>query len=269
MKIAFIGGGGNMGTALISGLIKSGLCSSNLYIIDVSEVARKRIENKFDVRTSALIDRTLADYDAIILAVKPQDIKDVAQTLSIYLTSQLVISIAAGIPCADIIYWLDGYTRIVRAIPNLPVLIGLGVTGLVAFFVVDESGHRLASDVFSSVGKTIWFDDESKLNAVTAISGSGPAYVFYFIETLQKAARQLGLSDEQCHTLVVETFVGGAQLALQSTEPLSMLRKNVTSSGGTTAAALDKFSIQGVSEAIVKGIIAANTRSSDIRYESG
>lgn len=258
-----------MGTALISGLIKSGVSASNLYVVDINEIARERIKNKFYIRVSASIDKALAEYDAIILSVKPKDLKNTAQILSIYLTSQLVISIVAGIHSTDLICWLNSYVRIIRAMPNSPTFIGLGVTGLVAFSGVDADGCKLASDIFSSVGKTIWLDDESKLDAVTAISGSGPAYVFYFIESLQESAHRLGLSDKQCHTLVFETFIGSIQLALQSSKPISALRESVTSSEGTTAAALNIFAMQGVKEAIVKGILAANTRSKDIRCEYG
>ncbi len=159
--------------------------------------------------------------------------------------TQLVISIVAGIRAADLSRWLGGYTRIVRTMPNTPALIGMGVTGLAALPGVDDAAKALASKVLEAVGATVWFDDEAKIDAVTAISGSGPAYVFYFIEAMQEAARQLGMDEEQGRALAVATFTGAAQLAAQSGEPASVLRERVTSKGGTTAAALASFDAIG------------------------
>ena len=217
MKIAFIGGG-NMAAALIGGLIKRGVAADGLYAIDVNEEVRARAQ-QFGVRTGAAIDATLADYDAVVLAVKPQVLKDVAQALAPHLKTQLVISIAAGIRGSDLARWLGDYARVVRTMPNTPALVGMGVTGLAALPGVDAAGRELASNVLGAVGEIVWFDDESKLDAVTAISGSGPAYVFYFIEALQEAARQLGMNDEQGRALAVATFTGAAQLAAQSGGP--------------------------------------------------
>lgn len=268
MKIAFIGGG-NMAAALIGGLVKRGTAASDLYAIDPNEDARARIHAQFGVKTGATADTALRDYDAIVLAVKPQVMKSVAAALAPQLATQLVVSIAAGIRGSDIARWLDGYTRIVRAMPNTPALIGMGVTGLVALPGVDAAGRSLASDVLGAVGNTVWFDDEAKIDAVTAISGSGPAYVFYFIEALQEAARQLGLGDEEGRALALATFAGAAQLAVQSDEPASVLRERVTSKGGTTAAALASFEAQGVKAAIVKGVLAADARAKEMGDELG
>jgi pyrroline-5-carboxylate reductase len=195
--------------------------------------------------------------------------KSVAAALAPQLATQLVVSIAAGIRGSDIARWLDGYTRIVRAMPNTPALIGMGVTGLVALPGVDAAGRSLASDVLGAVGNTVWFDNEAKIDAVTAISGSGPAYVFYFIEALQEAARQLGLGDEEGRALALATFAGAAQLAVQSDEPAGVLRERVTSKGGTTAAALASFEAQGVKAAIVKGVLAADARAKEMGDELG
>jgi pyrroline-5-carboxylate reductase len=153
--------------------------------------------------------------------------------------------------------------------PNTPALIGMGVTGLVATKDVDETGRALASQVLGAVGDTVWFDDEAKIDAVTAISGSGPAYVFYFIEALQEAARQLGMNDAQGRALAVATFAGAAQLAANSDEPLSVLRERVTSKGGTTAAALASFAASGIKEAIVRGALAADARAREMGDEFG
>jgi pyrroline-5-carboxylate reductase len=268
MKIAFIGGG-NMAAALIGGLLKRGATPSDLYAIDVSDDARSRLQTQFGIPTSDIADDTLRAYDAIVIAVKPQVMKDVAATLAPHLSTQLVVSIAAGIRGADIARWLNGYTRIVRAMPNTPALIGMGVTGLVALPGVDEAGRTLAANVLGAVGQTVWFDDEAKIDAVTAISGSGPAYVFYFIEALQDAARRLGLSDDQGRALALATFTGAAQLALQSSEPASVLRERVTSKGGTTAAALASFESHALKEAIVAGVLAADARAKEMGDEFG
>ncbi|QCP50965.1 pyrroline-5-carboxylate reductase [Trinickia violacea] len=268
MKIAFIGGG-NMAAALIGGLIKRGVAPLDLYAIDVSEEARARTAQQFGVKTGAAADAALAGYDAIVLAVKPQVLKSVSETLAPHLSTQLVISIAAGIRAADLSRWLGGYTRIVRTMPNTPALVGMGVTGLAALAEVDAAGRSLASHVLGAVGETVWFDDESKIDAVTAISGSGPAYVFYFIEALQEAARQLGMDEAQGRALAVATFTGAAQLAAQSGEPASVLRERVTSKGGTTAAALASFDAQGVKDAIVRGVLAADARAKEMGDELG
>ncbi|MBN3821845.1 pyrroline-5-carboxylate reductase, partial [Paraburkholderia sp. Se-20369] len=173
MKIAFIGGG-NMAAALIGGLVKRGVAADGLYAIDVNEDVRARAAQQFGIRTGAAIDATLADYDAIVLAVKPQVLKDVAQALAPHLKTQLVISIAAGIRGTDLARWLGDYARVVRTMPNTPALVGMGVTGLAALPGVDPASRELASGVLGAVGEIVWFDDESQLDAVTAISGSGP-----------------------------------------------------------------------------------------------
>jgi pyrroline-5-carboxylate reductase len=189
---------------------------------------RARAAQQFGIRTGAAVDATLADYDAIVLAVKPQVLKEVAQALAPHLKSQLVISIAAGIRGADLARWLGGCTRVVRTMPNTPALVGMGVTGLAALPGVDATGRELASSVLGAVGEIVWFDDEAQLDAVTAISGSGrPASSF--IEALQEAARRLGLNDEQGARSRSRRLAGAAQLAAQSGEPASALRERVTS----------------------------------------
>lgn len=268
MKIAFIGGG-NMASALIGGLIKRGVAASDIYTVDPGEEARARAAKEFGIETGAAIDATLSGYDAIVLAVKPQVLKEVATTLKGVLSKQVVISIAAGIRASDLSRWLGGYAQIVRTMPNTPALIGMGVTGLAALPGVDEAGKALASKILEAVGQIVWFDDEAKIDAVTAISGSGPAYVFYFIEAMQEAARQLGMDEEQGRALAVATFTGAAQLAAQSGEPASVLRERVTSKGGTTAAALASFDTHGVKEAIVRGALAADARAKQMGDELG
>ncbi|CAH2800108.1 MAG: Pyrroline-5-carboxylate reductase (EC [uncultured Caballeronia sp.] len=268
MKIAFIGGG-NMAAALIGSLIKRGTAPTDIYAVDINDETRERTTKQFGVATGAGIDAKLGGYDAIVLAVKPQVLKGVAEALTPHLSKQTVISIAAGIRATDLSRWLNGYTQIVRTMPNTPTLIGMGVTGLAALSGVSDSAKALALKVLEAVGTAVWFDDEAKLDAVTAISGSGPAYVFYFIEAMQEAARQLGMDEDQGRALAVATFTGAAQLAAQSGEPVSVLRKRVTSKGGTTAAALASFDAQGVKDAIVRGALAAEARAKEMGDELG
>ncbi|TAL98280.1 MAG: pyrroline-5-carboxylate reductase [Paraburkholderia sp.] len=269
MKIAFIGGG-NMAAALIGGLIKRGVAPADLYAIDPNEEVRARNAQQFGVRTGAAADAALASFDAILLAVKPQILKSVAASLAPFLRAeQLVISIAAGIRADDLSHWLNGHARVVRTMPNTPALIGMGATGLFATPGVDEAGRALATQVLGAVSHTVWFDDEAKIDAVTAISGSGPAYVFYFIEALEEAARQLGMDAAQGRALAVATFTGAAQLAAQSGESPAVLRERVTSKGGTTAAALASFDASGVKDAIVRGALAADARAKAMGDEFG
>jgi pyrroline-5-carboxylate reductase len=268
MKIAFVGGG-NMASALIGGLIKRGVAPADLYAVDTGEEARARVAKEFGIATGSAIDATLKDYDAIVLAVKPQVLKDVGAALKDFLTQQVVITIAAGIRASDLSRWLGGYSQVVRTMPNTPALIGMGVTGLCALPGVSDADKSLASTILEAVGQVVWFTDESRIDAVTALSGSGPAYVFYFMEAMQEAARQLGLDDEQGRALAVATFTGAAQLAAQSGDPASVLRERVTSKGGTTAAALASFDTKGVKDAIVKGILAADARAKQMGDELG
>jgi pyrroline-5-carboxylate reductase len=202
--------------------------------------------------------------------VKPQVLKAVAEGLAPHLgDKQVVISIVAGIRTADLSRWLNGHQRIVRVMPNTPALIGMGVAGLTATGSVDAADRALATQVLGAVGETVWFDDEAKIDAVTAISGSGPAYVFYFVEALQEAARQLGMDEAQGRALAVATFTGAAQLAAQSDEPPGVLRERVTSKGGTTAAALASFDASGIKDAIVRGVLAADARAKEMGEEFG
>lgn len=268
MKIAFIGGG-NMASALIGGLIKRGAMPADLYAIDPNDAARQRLGAQFGIRSGAAPDAQLQACDALVLAVKPQMLQAAAQTLAPLLARQLVISIAAGIRATDLARWLGGYRRIVRAMPNTPALIGQGITGLAALPEVDAAGRALAETVLQAVGPVVWCTDESQIDAITALSGSGPAYVFYFIEALQEAAAQLGLNADQGRALALATFTGAAQLAAQSDEPANVLRARVTSKGGTTAAAVASFEADQVKQAIVRAVLAANARSRELGDELG
>jgi pyrroline-5-carboxylate reductase len=185
-----------------------------------------------------------------------------------HLAAPLIVSIAAGTRSADIGRWL-GVDAIVRTMPNTPALIGRGITGMAATAAVDAAQRALAESILRAAGDVLWFDDEAQLDAVTAVSGSGPAYVFYFIEALARAGEEMGLGGDKARALAVQTFVGAAHLAAQSAEPLSVLRERVTSKGGTTAAALSWLEANAVSARIVEAAQAAQRRALELGDEFG
>lgn len=268
MKIAFIGGG-NMAAALLGGLAGKLTAGVNIHVVDIDGPARERLRCQFGVTSAPQIDAAVADRDVVVLAVKPQQMREVAAALRPQLRGQLVLSIAAGIRAADLSRWLGGHGAIVRTMPNTPALIGKGVTGMAALDGVSEAQRAAAEAIMRAVGATVWLDDESLLDPVTAVSGSGPAYVFYFIEAMQQAAREMGLSEQQGNALAIATFTGAAQLAAQSDEPVSLLRERVTSKGGTTHAALASMEQSGVKEAIVRAMKAACARGREMGDEFG
>jgi len=259
MKIAFIGGG-NMASALIAGLANKLTAGANIHVADPNADALARLQQQFGVSTAAQADATAAAADVIVLAVKPQAMRAVAAQLLPLLDASrqpLIVSIAAGIRGADLSRWLGSYSAIVRCMPNTPALIGMGITGMVATAGVSAAQKQAADDILRAVGPTVWLDDEAQIDAVTAVSGSGPAYVFYFIEAMQQAAQEMGLSAEQGKQLAMATFTGAAQLAQQSEEPVTLLRERVTSKGGTTYAALTSMEAAGVKPAIIAAMKAA------------
>ena len=266
MKIAFIGGG-NMASALIAGLVKQD--GMTIHVIDPNADALARLAQQYGASTSGTIDAGVDDSDVLVLAVKPQQMRDVAAALAPHLTDQLVLSIAAGIRSSDLARWLGGYGAIVRTMPNTPALIGMGITGMVAQAGVSAAQRAAADAVMRAVGKTVWLDDEDQIDAVTAVSGSGPAYVFFFLEAMQAAARELGLDAAQGRELALATFTGAAQLAAQSDEEVAVLRQRVTSKGGTTHAAITSMQAAGVHEAIVAAMKAAAARGRELGEELG
>ncbi len=183
--------------------------------------------------------------------------------------TQLIVSIAAGIRAVDLSRWLNGHAAIVRCMPNTPALIGKGITGMAALDGVTSQQRDMADTILRAVGATVWLDNEALIDPVTAVSGSGPAYVFYFIEAMQQAALEMGLSEEQGTQLAIATFAGASQLAAQSVEPVSMLRERVTSKGGTTYAALTSMEADGVKQAIVRALHAASSRGKELGEEFG
>jgi pyrroline-5-carboxylate reductase len=269
MKIAFIGGG-NMATALIAGLVGKDGAGTQVHVVDPNPEALTRLAAQYGASTSAVIDAAAGAVDVIVLAVKPQQMREVAVALAPHLNAgPLVLSIAAGIRGADLSRWLGGYGAIVRAMPNTPALIGMGVTGLVALGGVSGGQRAAADSVLRAVGQTVWLDDEALIDPVTAVSGSGPAYVFYFLEAMQAAAAEMGLSGEQGKRLALATFAGATQLAAQSDESLEVLRQRVTSKGGTTHAAITSMESSGVKAAIVEAMKAAAARGRELGDELG
>lgn len=257
--IGFIGAG-NMGAALIGGNIKRGVAPANIFAVETSEEKRKEIEQKFGIRAYA----SLADApetDVLVLAVKPQVMKDVVDQIKPHLKTQLIVSIAAGILCETLSGWLKSDTPVVRAMPNTPALIGAGITGLYTPDALTDIQCEQVDSLFNAVGKTVWLDDENLINSVTAVSGSGPAYFFYLMEAMQTQAIQLGLTEEQAAALIQQTALGAASLAMSSNTPFATLRQQVTSKGGTTAAALTVFDSDNVNKAIADGVKAAYERS--------
>jgi len=271
MKIAFIGGG-NMASALIAGLAGKLTAGANIHVVDPNPASLDKLRQQYGVTTAPGADAALGAADVIVLAIKPQSMREVAAQLLPLLDQArqtLIVSVAAGIRSADLSRWLGGYGAIVRCMPNTPALIGMGITGMAAAAGVSAAQKQAADDILRAVGPTVWLDDEAKIDAVTAVSGSGPAYVFYFIEAMQQAAAEMGLSAEQGTQLALATFAGAAQLARQSTEPVSLLRERVTSKGGTTYAALTSMEQSGVKAAIVKAVKAAAARGKEMGDELG
>jgi pyrroline-5-carboxylate reductase len=268
LKISFIGGG-NMASALIGGLAGKLTAGSNIHVVDINADALQKLSQQFGVTTAPQIDAAVGRSDVIVLAVKPQQMKEVVSQLQPHVGSQLVLSIAAGIRAVDLSRWLNGHSAIVRTMPNTPALIGQGITGMVAMSGVSKEQHEAADAIMRAVGPTVWLDDEALIDPVTAVSGSGPAYVFYFIEAMQQAAQEMGLTTEQGTQLAIATFVGASQLAAQSPEPVSVLRERVTSKGGTTYAALTSMEASGIKESIVRAMKAAAARGKELGEEFG
>ena len=265
-RIAFIGGG-NMASAIIGGLIRQGLPAAQVMVVEPLEATRALLNSQHGVQAHPAPGPFLADADLIVWAVKPQSFREAAAPVAPFAGRALQLSVMAGIRAADIAA-ASGSARIVRCMPNTPALVGRGMTGL-----FDASGapadRQLAETVIRTTGDVLWVEREEQLDAVTALSGSGPAYVFYFLEAMQQAGVELGLTPEQARALAVGTFAGGAHLAAQSAEPLATLRERVTSKGGTTHAALTALEQAGVKAAFVKAMHAACVRAAELGDEFG
>jgi pyrroline-5-carboxylate reductase len=263
MNILFIGGG-NMAAAIIGGLVARGWPSSAMQAVDVLPEALSRLERQFGIRTSTDAVAAAAGADCILLAVKPQQMREVAAALVPALRGQLVISIAAGIRSSDLARWLGPAARIVRAMPNTPALVAAGITGLYAMPGVSAAQRQDAEGILAAVGTTFWVAQESDLDAVTAVSGSGPAYVFYFIEALEQAARELGLSPEIARQSALATFAGAVKLAAEGDADPATLRARVTSKGGTTERAIGVLDDAAVRAAFIRAVRAAAERAAEM-----
>ncbi len=267
MNICFIGGG-NMASALIGGLLKRDFTAAQLRVVEINADNRVRLQNEFGVQATAELAAGVAGSDVIVLAVKPQQLREVATQLAPLLSGQLLISIAAGIRAADLARW-TGSQKVVRAMPNTPALIQSGMTGLYALPAVSKAQCEQAQSILVAVGETLWVQDEVMLDAVTAVSGSGPAYVFYFIEAMQQAARDLGFNAEDARQLSLATFLGASKLAFGSDEDVSVLRARVTSKNGTTERALLSMELNHAAQHIVRAVKDAEARSREMGDELG
>jgi pyrroline-5-carboxylate reductase len=259
MKINFIGGG-NMARAIIGGLKQNGLDMSAITVLELDAQKRIDLAQEFGVKSTDNYS-VFNNTDVIVLAVKPQQLKEVCAKLNPALKSQLVVSIAAGVRSHDISRWLGNYSAIVRVMPNTPAQIRAGISALYAMPEVSNTQREQANIILAAVGKTLWLEDEAKMDAVTAISGSGPAYVFYFIEALQDAGLALGLNAEASKLLALETFAGASLLATQSKDDIKTLRAQVTSKGGTTEQGILTLETGNIKGIISKAAKAAADKS--------
>ncbi len=273
--ITFIGGG-NMGRALISGLLANGFEAKQLSVVEANASTGLQLHQDFGVQIIGALDQIAFDFsknNVVVMAIKPQDFNVVAKSLSAKLKhatapGPLILSIAAGIRLKDMSRWLD-HARCVRAMPNTPALIGKGITGLFADAGVSASDRALAETICNAVGQAVWVNEEKLMDAVTAVSGSGPAYVFAFLEAMQSSGEKLGLDAVTARKLAYATLEGATQLAHNSDEHAGVLRERVTSKGGTTAAALDTLKQLDWHGALEKAIDAASQRGKAMGDELG
>jgi len=269
-SIGFIGGG-NMAASIIGGLIADGFPANAIYVAEPSEEARSQLAARFGIHTETNNTAVAAQVDVLLLAVKPQVLKEVAQQLaaSIQDRQPLVVSIAAGIRSGDLARWLGGKVAIVRSMPNTPALVQSGATGLFANSHVSSSQREQAESILRAVGITVWLGDEKQIDAVTALSGSGPAYIFNVIEVMENAGTQLGLDAQTARRLAVQTAFGASKLALESADDPATLRKKVTSPGGTTERALGVLDEGRLGNLFMAALQAASDRAAELADQLG
>lgn len=264
-NICFIGGG-NMAQALIGGLLSRGLPTTRITVSDPVEQIRHVLEEK-GIQTTADNLEAIKNADVVVLAVKPQVLATVLQPLKGLLSDKLVISIIAGAEIQTISDLIGGSQRIVRVMPNTPALVQTGAHGIYASEAVGKQDRELSSQILAATGLTIWLDNEAQIDAVTAVSGSGPAYFFYLMESMIRAGKNLGLDEKVATALTLQTALGAAQMAITSSNSPSELRKNVTSPNGTTQAALEVFDRAQISQNIQAALAAAQKRSQELAQE--
>ncbi len=258
--LAFIGGG-NMAGAIFGGLVRSGWPGAGILVVEPWAEQRERIAAaQPGVRLLAAADASLAAADIVVWAVKPQSFAEAAAPCAAHVARALQLSVMAGIR-SEAIVRATSSERVVRAMPNTPALIGQGIAGLFAREAVSAVDRAEADRVLAPTGQLLWVAREADLDAVTALSGSGPAYVFFFLEAMIEAGVQMGLPAEHARHLAQQTFIGAAGLALQSSEPVALLRERVTSKGGTTQAALASLDTDQVKDAFVRALHAAHARA--------
>jgi pyrroline-5-carboxylate reductase len=267
-KIAFVGGG-NMASALIGGLIAKGHEARSISVIEMSPAARERLGAKYPIHLSTAPDAAMQAADVVVLAVKPQDMQKALASLAASVRGKLVLSVAAGITLETLSRWLGGHGKIVRCMPNTPGLIGAGISGLFASQEVTPSDKKRAESILAAVGEVVWLGEERLLDPVTAVSASGPAYVFWFIEQLAASAVKLGIPRDDALKLAKHTVLGAARLAVSSEKDPAELRKDVTSKGGTTEAALKVFEEEKLAERFIRAVEAASRRGEEMGREWG
>ncbi len=265
--IAFIGGG-NMASAIIGGLIKQGVPATSIDVVEPFAEARAKLQSQFGIAAAELPGAALGRATLVVWAVKPQTFKEAALQTRYHTKTALHLSVAAGIRSDSIVHWL-GTERIVRSMPNTPALVGKGMTALFARPAATAADRTIVERVIGTTGEYIWVDDEKLLDVATALSGSGPAYVFYFIEAMTQAGADMGLPRELAHKLAVGTFVGSSELARKSDEPPEILRQRVTSKGGTTYAAITSMEQDRVKMLFMRAMQAARQRAAELGDEFG
>lgn len=267
LPIVFIGGG-NMAGAIIGGLVRQGLAPGRIAVVEPFAETRERLRSQHGVVALPVASDALAGAQLVVWAVKPQVFAEAAAQAGPHTTGALHLSVAAGIRSGSIAAWL-GTQEIVRAMPNTPALVGKGITALYARNGVTPAQRTMAEQVIATTGGFLWVDDESQLDAVTALSGSGPAYVFFFLEAMRQAGVEMGLPPEQALRLATATFEGATALALASDDAPEVLRQRVTSKGGTTHAAISAMERDGVTALFVKAMHAARQRAEELGDEFG
>lgn len=266
-KIAFIGGG-NMAAALIGGLVGGGVSPSDIAVVDLNPDQLTRLADSHGVRTFTAAQPAVRDATVLVWAVKPQVLREAAESISRITSNALHVSIAAGIRLQDLTRWLES-DRVVRAMPNTAALVGAGVTGLLAGAAVSAADRQLTEQLLSAAGSTFWVDSDEDMNAVTAVSGSGPAYVFHFLEGFQQAAEQVGFSAERARDMALQVVSGAVKQAMQGGESFAELRQRVTSKRGTTEAALAVLEGFSTQRALIEAVEAARDRGRELGAELG
>ncbi len=260
-----------MASSIIGGLVADGFPANAIYVAEPNEEARSQLAARFGIHTEVDNALVAAQVDVLLLAVKPQVLRNVAEQLaaSVQDKQSLVVSIAAGIRSSDLAHWLGGDVAIVRSMPNTPALVQSGATGLFANSHVSSSQREQAESILRAVGITVWLDDEQQIDAVTALSGSGPAYIFNVIEVMEKAGVKLGLDAETARRLAVQTAFGASKLALESSDEPAVLREKVTSPGGTTERALSVLRDGGLENLFMEALQAASDRAAELADQLG